>query len=84
VLLRDEYIDDQVSQIDPLLNLMIALLMLSVIIAAIGIVITLLLSVYERRRELGLLRAVGMTKRQVRSTVRWEAVVSPSSAPSRA
>ncbi len=49
---------------------------MSIVIAAVGIVITLLLSVYERRREIGLLRAVGMTRGQVRSTVRWESVIT--------
>ena len=42
----------------------------------VGIVITLLLSVFERQREIGLLRAVGMTKSQVRTTVRWESVIT--------
>jgi putative ABC transport system permease protein len=49
---------------------------LSVIIAVVGIIITLLLSVFERQREIGLLRAVGMTKSQVRTTVRWESVIT--------
>lgn len=46
------------------------------IIAIVGIIITLLLSVHERQREIGLLRAVGMTKSQVRTTVRWESVIT--------
>ena len=50
--------------------------MLSIIIAFVGIIITLLLSVFERQRELGLLRAVGMTRSQVRTTVRWESVIT--------
>lgn len=73
---RAEYIDAQAAQIDGLVNLVYGLLMLSVFIAAFGIIITLLLSVFERRRELALSRAVGMSKRQVRSTVRWEAVIT--------
>jgi putative ABC transport system permease protein len=47
-----------------------------VIIAVVGIVITLLLSVFQRRRELGLLRAVGMSRSQVRSSIRWESVIT--------
>jgi putative ABC transport system permease protein len=49
---------------------------MSIFIAILGIVITLLLSVYERRRELGLVRAVGMTRPQVRGSVRWEAAIT--------
>lgn len=73
---RNEYIDSQAAQIDQFVNLVYGLLMLSVFIAAFGIIITLLLSVFERRRELALSRAVGMSKRQVRSMVRWEAVIT--------
>jgi len=51
------------------------LLALAVVIALLGIVNTLALSVFERTRELGLLRAVGMTRRQVRAVVRWESVI---------
>ena len=59
-----------------LLALIYGLLALSIVIAAVGIVITLLLSVYERRREIALLRAVGMTRSQVWSTVSWESVIT--------
>ena len=52
-----------------------ALLFLAIIIALLGIANTLALSIYERRHEIGLLRAVGMTRRQVRSSVRWESVI---------
>lgn len=58
-----------------ILNLFYALLALAVVIALVGIVNTLALSVVERRRELGLLRAVGMSRRQVRAMVRCEGVV---------
>jgi len=61
--------------LNQVLNLLTALLLMAVIIAVFGIVNTLSLSIYERTRELGLLRAVGMTRRQTRSMVRWEAVI---------
>jgi putative ABC transport system permease protein len=73
---RSEYIDSQAAQIDTLVNLIYVLLALAVLIAALGITNTLSLSVYERTRELGLVRAVGAERRQVRSTVRWEAVIT--------
>lgn len=73
---RSEYIDAQSGQVNQILGLIYGLLFLSIIIAVVGIVITLLLSVFERKREIGLLRAVGMTKSQVRSTVRWESVIT--------
>ena len=72
----DEYIDTQAGQVDQFLALIYGLLFLSVIIAIVGIIITLLLSVFERRREIGLLRAVGMTRSQVRTMVRWESVIT--------
>ncbi|MGZ4582523.1 MAG: ABC transporter permease [Nocardioidaceae bacterium] len=61
--------------VDTVLGLVTALLLLAVVIALLGIVNTLALSVFERTRELGLLRAVGMTRGQVRAMVRWEAVI---------
>jgi putative ABC transport system permease protein len=63
------------GEIDQLLTMVIALLVLSIIIAALGIVNTLALSVIERTREIGLLRAVGMSRRQLRRMVRYESVV---------
>jgi putative ABC transport system permease protein len=63
------------SEIDIILNLIYGLLGLAIVIALIGIANTLALSVHERRRELGLLRAVGMTRPQVRSAIRWESVM---------
>jgi putative ABC transport system permease protein len=75
VLSRREYRADQERQIDRFLAVTIALLLLSEIIAVLGIVNTLALSVYERTRELGLLRAVGMSRRQVRRMVRGESLL---------
>jgi putative ABC transport system permease protein len=61
--------------VDQLLGLVTVLLLLAVLIALLGIVNTLALSVFERTRELGMLRAIGMTRGQVRAMVRWESVV---------
>jgi putative ABC transport system permease protein len=66
---------DQAKQINQLLAIIYALLALAVIIAVLGIINTLVLSVVERRRELGLLRAVGMIRRQVRAMIRGESVI---------
>lgn len=66
----------QQDSIGPLLNLLYVLLALSVIVSLFGIVNTLVLSVFERTRELGMLRAVGMTRRQVRRMIRHESVIT--------
>ena len=58
-----------------MLNLVYALLALAIVIAVLGIANTLALSVHERTREIGLLRAIGMTRAQVRATVRWESLI---------
>ena len=76
LLTKQEYINKHSGQVNQLLGLIYGLLMLSVIISIVGIIITLLLSVFERQRELALLRAVGMTRSQVRTTVRWESVIT--------
>jgi putative ABC transport system permease protein len=66
----------QVAQpINQLLGLVYVLILLAVLIALLGIGNTLALSVYERNRELGILRAVGMTRKQLRATIRWESVL---------
>jgi putative ABC transport system permease protein len=70
-----QYLANAGKQLDQLLNLVRGLLFFAIVIALFGIVNTLALSVYERVRELGLLRAVGATRRQVRSMIRWEAVI---------
>jgi putative ABC transport system permease protein len=72
---RDEFIKSQAEQINIFLTIIYALLVLAIIIALFGIANTLSLSVYERIRELGLLRAVGQTRSQLRSMVRWESVI---------
>jgi putative ABC transport system permease protein len=75
VLDREGFIGDLSSQITSFVTVIYGLLLLSIIIALIGIGNTLSLSINERTRELGLLRAVGMDRRQLRSAVRWEAVL---------
>jgi putative ABC transport system permease protein len=72
---RQEFIDAQSAPLRPLLLLFTTLLSFAVVIALFGIANTLALSVFERTREIGLLRAVGMTRRQVGATVRWESVL---------
>jgi putative ABC transport system permease protein len=71
-----EFIESQKAAIDILLVVINALLFLAILIALLGIANTLALSIFERKRELGLLRAVGMTRRQVRRMIRWEAVIT--------
>jgi putative ABC transport system permease protein len=73
---ESEFKKNQERGIDLLLNLLYVLLSLSIIVSLFGIVNTLILTVFERTRELGMLRAVGMTRRQVRNMIRHESVVT--------
>ena len=72
---QTEFKESITGQINQLLNLVYALLGLSVIIAIFGVVNTLALSIIERTREIGMLRAVGMQRSQVRTMIRWESIV---------
>ncbi len=72
---RAQFESNEKHQIDELLGLIYVLLALAVLVALVGIVNTLMLSVFERTREIGLLRAVGMRRRQVRTMIRSESVI---------
>ncbi|MEU4269205.1 ABC transporter permease [Streptomyces sp. NPDC026092] len=72
---RAEYAESSASGIDMMLTLVYALLALAVLIALLGIANTLTLAIHERTRELGLLRAVGQTRAQLKAMVRWESVL---------
>lgn len=74
-LSAQEFKDDQAAQIDQVLGLIYALLALAVIVSLFGIVNTLALSITERTRELGMLRAIGTSRRQVRSMIRKESII---------
>jgi putative ABC transport system permease protein len=73
---RPEWIDKEDREIQQFLLLLYVLLALSVIISLFGMVNTLALSVFERTRELGMLRAIGMTRRQTRRMIRHESVIT--------
>ncbi|MFJ8800351.1 ABC transporter permease [Streptomyces sp. NPDC102487] len=72
---RDAYAQSSAGGIDMMLTLVYALLALAVLIALLGIANTLTLAMHERTREIGLLRAVGQTRAQLRAMVRWESVL---------
>ncbi|MEM9036804.1 MAG: FtsX-like permease family protein [Actinomycetota bacterium] len=71
----EEFADSQEAQLDTFLAIIQGMVGFSVLIALLGIANTLALSVFERTREIGLLRAVGMSRRQARSMIRWEAAI---------
>jgi putative ABC transport system permease protein len=70
-----EYRQSQEDQVNQLLVMFNALLVLAVVIAVFGIANTLALSIFERTREIGLLRAVGMGRRQIKRMIRWESII---------
>ena len=76
VLNQGELKESQKEQINGLLAMIYVLLALAIVVSLVGIVVTLILSIYERTRELGMLRAVGMSRRQVKRMVRYEAVIT--------
>ena len=73
---RQTFIDRQISGLTSILNILYVLLALSIIVSLFGIVNTLVLTVFERTREIGMLRAIGMTRRQVRRMIRHESVIT--------
>ena len=75
VMDREEYVASMAQGVDMMLGIVYVLLFLAIVIALMGIANTLSLAIHERTRELGLLRAVGQSRRQLRSMVRWESVI---------
>jgi putative ABC transport system permease protein len=73
---RDEFKKTQTDAVKSILNILYVLLALSVVVSLFGIVNTLVLTVFERTRELGMLRAIGLTRRQVRRMIRHESVIT--------
>jgi ABC-type lipoprotein release transport system permease subunit len=73
---REQFIDNQISGLNSILNILYVLLALSVLVSLFGIVNTLVLTVFERTREIGMLRAIGMTRRQIRRMIRHESVIT--------
>lgn len=76
VLNQGELKESREAQVDQLVNLFYALLALAILISLFGIANTLALSIHERTRELGMLRAIGMSRRQVRTMIRYESVIT--------
>jgi putative ABC transport system permease protein len=76
VATRQQFVDNQISGLKSILNILYVLLALSVVVSLFGIINTLVLSVFERTREIGMLRAIGMTRRQTRRMIRHESVIT--------
>jgi putative ABC transport system permease protein len=76
VLTKQEYTDEVAKQVNQILTLFYVLLSLAVIVSLFGIVNTLALSIHERTRELGMMRAIGTSRRQVRQIIRYESVIT--------
>ncbi|ADB52132.1 ABC transporter permease [Conexibacter woesei] len=76
VLTKEGFKDNQAGQVDQLIAFVYVMLSLSVIVSLFGIVNTLVLAIHERTRELGMLRAIGTSRRQVRQIVRYESVIT--------
>jgi len=76
IMSQQQFKNQEDSSINSLLALIYALLALSIIVSLFGIINTLVLSIYERTREIGMLRAIGTTRRQIRWMVRWESVIT--------
>lgn len=73
---QQQFKSEQDSRVNRLLTLVYVLLGLSIVVSLFGIINTLVLSIYERTREIGMLRAIGMTRGQVRWMIRWESVIT--------
>jgi putative ABC transport system permease protein len=73
---KDGWIEERAGGLDMILNIFYVLLALSIVVSLFGMVNALALSVFERTRELGMLRAVGLTRRQTRRMIRWEGVIT--------
>jgi ABC-type antimicrobial peptide transport system permease subunit len=73
---REKFIDNQIAPFKKILLILYVLLALSVIISLVGIINTLVLTVYERTREIGMLRAIGMTRRQIRRMILHESIIT--------
>ncbi len=73
---QQQFKDNQINGFKQVLNILYVLLALSVVVSVFGIVNTLVLTVYERTREIGMLRAIGMTRRQTRRMIRHESIIT--------